>query len=211
MIEFFQPPRRLSCGIVIVNDADELLLCHVTGHDHWDLPKGGAMAGETALQAALRETREECGLDLDAEALLDLGRLPYRARKDLHLFGARLPRLDTATLHCDSRFTEAGSGQRLPEMDGFGWFAFAQVPRLCTRKLAAVLCDRLDLPALLARLRQHAAVSALRTPAEVPAPLGLQRPDGRAGGSPARAASVAVAVGAVARDRRLEVVQRFTG
>ena len=40
MIEFFQPPRRLSCGIVIVNDARELLLCHVTGHDHWDLPKG---------------------------------------------------------------------------------------------------------------------------------------------------------------------------
>jgi len=48
MIEFFQPPRRLSCGVVIVNDAHELLLCHVTGHDHWDLPKGGAMAGETA-------------------------------------------------------------------------------------------------------------------------------------------------------------------
>ena len=53
MIEFFQPPRRLSCGIVIVNDARELLLCHVTGHDHWDLPKGGAMDGETALRAAL--------------------------------------------------------------------------------------------------------------------------------------------------------------
>ena len=95
MIEFFQPPRRLSCGLVIVNDARELLLCHVTGHDHWDLPKGGAMAGETALQAALRETREECGLELDAEMLVDLGRLPYRARKDLHLFGVHLPRLDT--------------------------------------------------------------------------------------------------------------------
>ena len=118
MIEFFQPPRRLSCGIVIVNDARELLLCHVTGHDHWDLPKGGAMDGETALRAALRETREECGLELDAETLVDLGRLPYRARKDLHLFGARLPRLDPRTLHCDSRFTDGDSGQRWPEMDG---------------------------------------------------------------------------------------------
>ena len=107
-------PRRLSCGILILTGQHELLLCHVTGQDHWDLPKGGAIAGETVLQAALRETREECGLDLDAEALVDLGRLPYRARKDLHLFGARLPRLDTRTLSCESRFTDANSGVRLP-------------------------------------------------------------------------------------------------
>ncbi|HSQ72823.1 MAG TPA: NUDIX domain-containing protein [Rubrivivax sp.] len=159
MIEFFQPPRRLSCGIVIVNDAHELLLCHVTGHDHWDLPKGGAMTGETPLQAALRETREECGLDLDPGQLVDLGRLVYRARKDLHLFGARLPRLDTRSLHCDSRFTDGASGQRLPEMDDFGWFRFSQVPQLCTRKLAAVLSERLDLPALVLRLRERAELA----------------------------------------------------
>ena len=160
MIEFFQPPRRLSCGIVIVNDVSELLLCHVTGHDHWDLPKGGAMAGETPLQAALRETREECGLALEPSALLNLGRLPYRARKDLHLFGARMPRLDTRTLFCDSRFTDASSGVRRPEMDGFGWFPFSQVPQRCTRKLTAVLCDRLDLASLLVRLRELEALAA---------------------------------------------------
>jgi len=160
MIEFFQPPRRLSCGIVIVNDAHELLLCHVTGHAHWDLPKGGSKAGETPLQAALRETREECGLALEPAALLDLGRLPYRARKDLHLFGVRAPRLDTRTLHCESRFTDGETGVRLPEMDDFGWFPFAQVPQHCTRKLAAVLCDRLDLASLLARLQALEAVAA---------------------------------------------------
>ena len=113
------------------------------------------MDGETALRAALRETREECGLELDAETLVDLGRLPYRARKDLHLFGARLPRLDPRTLHCDSRFTDGDSGQRWPEMDDFGWFPFAQVPQLCTRKLSAVLCERLDLAALLVQLQQR--------------------------------------------------------
>jgi len=154
MIEFFQPPRQLSCGIVIVNDEHEVLLCHVTGRDHWDLPKGGATAGETPLQAALRETREECGLSLEADALVDLGRLAYRARKDLHLFGTRLPRLDTRTLYCESRFTDSMSGRRLPEMDGFGWFPFARVPQLCTRKLTAVLSGRLDLPALVVRLQE---------------------------------------------------------
>ena len=160
MIEFFQPPRRLSCGIVVVNDAHELLLCHVTGQDHWDLPKGRPESGETPLQTALRETREECGLVLDAAALLDLGRLPYRARKDLHLFGARLPRIDPAELRCTSHFTDAASGLRRPEMDGFGWFGFAHARRHCTRRMAAVLCERIDLPALLARLQLREAIAA---------------------------------------------------
>jgi 8-oxo-dGTP pyrophosphatase MutT (NUDIX family) len=149
-------PRRLSCGVVLLNDAAELLLCHVTGQGHWDLPKGGAHDDEPPLAAALRETREETGLVLHPAALLDLGRLTYRARKDLHLFAALVPRVDPATLWCESRFDDRGSGTRLPEMDGYGWFAFDAVPSLCTRKLAAVLCERLDLRALLAALRTRA-------------------------------------------------------
>lgn len=152
--------RKLSCGVVIVNDAAELLLCHVTGHDHWDLPKGGAKPGEPALSAALRETQEETGLVLDPQALLDLGRLPYRPRKDLHLFGTRLERVDTATLVCESRFADARSGLRLPEMDGFAWVPFERVAAHCTRKLAAVLCERLDLAALLLRLRTQDRLAA---------------------------------------------------
>lgn len=144
--------RKLSCGLVIFNDRAELLLCHVTGQPQWDLPKGGAGPDETPLLAALRETREETGLVLDAVHLLDLGRLAYRPRKDLHLFAARLPRLDPALLHCESRFDDL-RGARLPEMDGFAWVPFAEVPVRCTPKLAAVLCGPLDLPRLLARLQ----------------------------------------------------------
>jgi 8-oxo-dGTP pyrophosphatase MutT (NUDIX family) len=146
-------PRKLSCGVVIVNDAAELLLCHVTGQDHWDLPKGGAHAGESPLAAALRETREETGLALDPAALLDLGRLPFRARKDLHLFATLAADLDPAALVCESHFVCARSGRRLPEMDGYGWFAFERVGALCTPRLASVLRDRLDLGRLLAALR----------------------------------------------------------
>jgi len=146
--------KRISCGVVVVNDDAELLLCHVTGQDHWDLPKGGLDEGETPLQAALRETREETGLALDAAALLDLGRMPYRARKDLHLFATRLARIDPGLLSCESRFSDATTGARLPEMDGFGWFPFAEIPQLCSPKLVAVLTQRLDLPGLLARLHQ---------------------------------------------------------
>ena len=48
--------QRLSCGVLIVNAERELLLCHVTGQHHWDLPKGGMTPGETPLDTALRET-----------------------------------------------------------------------------------------------------------------------------------------------------------
>lgn len=163
--------KRLSCGIVILNDAAELLLCHVTGQDHWDLPKGGAADDEAPLQTALRETQEETGLVLEAADLLELGRVPYRARKDLHLFAARVPRFDTGLLWCESRFDDDASGTRLPEMDGFGWFAFADVPVQCTRKLSAVLRERLDLPDLLQQLRRRdiSVPKFMPAPATVPA------------------------------------------
>ena len=169
---FDATPRRLSCGVVLVNDAAELLLCHVTGQGHWDLPKGGPAPGESPLAAALRETREETGLLLHGAELLELGRLPYRTRKDLHLFAARTQRLDTARLHCASRFDDLASGTRLPEMDGYDWVPFEAVALRCTRKLASVLCGQLDLHELLLRLQQAppATVQALPLPAGVPAP-----------------------------------------
>ena len=32
--------RRLSCGIVVLTETRELLLCHVTGQRHWDSAEG---------------------------------------------------------------------------------------------------------------------------------------------------------------------------
>ena len=150
-MEFFAP-KRLSCGVVIVNDVHELLLCHVTGQNHWDLPKGGIDTGESPLQAALRETREETGLHLQAEALIDLGQFRYTTKKDLHLFATCMPRIELSQLRCESHYLDHYSGRRLPEMDGFGWFAFERVRTLCTAKMASVLSERTDLPDLWERL-----------------------------------------------------------
>jgi len=143
---------RLSCGVLIVNAERELLLCHVTGQRHWDLPKGGMAAGESPLDTALRETAEETGLELDGTALTDLGRFDYRRRKTLHLFATLMPRLDVGTLRCASHFSDLASGQRLPEMDGYAWFAFADAPRHTGARMSAVLSGRIELDRLLARL-----------------------------------------------------------
>jgi 8-oxo-dGTP pyrophosphatase MutT (NUDIX family) len=148
----FFPHKRLSCGVVILNSDRELLLCHVTGQNHWDLPKGGIDVGETPMQAALRETREECGLRLQAEALLDLGRFRYTNKKDLHLFATAHHRVELSALRCESHYLDRFSGRHLPEMDGFGWFAYERAQALCTPKMAAVLGQRLALDEILERL-----------------------------------------------------------
>jgi putative (di)nucleoside polyphosphate hydrolase len=171
-MSFFNP-KRLSCGVVILNPGRELLLCHVTGQNHWDLPKGGIDPGETPLQAALRETREEAGLQLDGQALLDLGRMPYTAKKNLHLFAVCLPRIALHELHCDSHYFDRSAGRELPEMDGFGWFSFERVATLCTPKMAQVLSGRLDLNALFERFTAvvPSAAAALDSAAPLSAAL----------------------------------------
>ena len=143
--------KTLSCGILLLNAQHELLLCHVTGAWHWDIPKGSAEPGEAPLAAALRETREECGLDFSDRPLLDLGRMAYRPIKDLHLFALGVERFDTRACHCDSLFTDH-LGRRRPEMDGFEWTPFDRVHRRCARHMGQVLTQSLSLPSLLARL-----------------------------------------------------------
>ena len=151
----FSCPPRLSCGVLILNPQRELLLCHVTGQNHWDLPKGGIDIGETPLQAALRETVEETGLQLRATDLVELGRFKYTAKKNLHLFATQAPRFALAGLHCDSQYTDCRTGRQSPEMDGYGWFDFARVAALCTPRMAAVLTQRIDLAHVLAQLIEY--------------------------------------------------------
>ncbi len=134
----------------------ELLLCHVTGQRHWDLPKGGIHANESPLQAALRETREETGLALSPADALDLGRQGYTAKKDLHLFAFLSARFEPGLLRCESFFIERVTGRARPEMDGFGWFGLDRLGELCTPNMATVLATQLDLDDVVAALRGRA-------------------------------------------------------
>jgi len=143
--------KSLSSGILVLNPHGELLLCHATGTLVWDIPKGGADAGESTLATALRETAEETGLRFAPEELLDLGHFSYRPSKDLHLYAALRERFDPRQCHCSSHFTDLW-GRRRPEMDAYEWIAFERVQRRCARRMAALMTQTLSLPRVLQQL-----------------------------------------------------------
>lgn len=58
-----------SVNVVAVNGTGEILLIHRTDNDNWALPGGAVDVGESLTQAAIRETREETGMDCEITGL----------------------------------------------------------------------------------------------------------------------------------------------
>jgi 8-oxo-dGTP diphosphatase len=71
-------------GIVIDNETatPRVLLVHRPQYDDWSFPKGKLDAGETVEQAALREVKEETGLECRIIRPLTVLRYGSRTRKD---------------------------------------------------------------------------------------------------------------------------------
>lgn len=60
--------KWLGAAAVILNDEGHVLLVkHSYGRLNWELPGGGAELGESIVETALREVREETGLNVVAE------------------------------------------------------------------------------------------------------------------------------------------------
>ena len=58
-----------SVNVAVTNDAGELLLIRRSDNDNWALPGGAVDIGESLAQAAVRETREESGVDCEVTGL----------------------------------------------------------------------------------------------------------------------------------------------
>ena len=148
--------KQISCGVLVVNARQELFVGHVTDQTWWDIPKGLLDPGETPLGAALREAREEAGLHLAADALLDLGCLPYLPKKDLHLFAARwpYPSLDLSFCHCSTFFHCRKTGAARPEADAYTWLSVDEIPTHCGKYLTKLLFDTVATRNLVVTLNQ---------------------------------------------------------
>jgi len=56
--------QEKSCGCIVINDKNEVLLIHHNA-GHWDFPKGHVEEGETDVQTAIREVKEETNIDVE--------------------------------------------------------------------------------------------------------------------------------------------------
>lgn len=104
---------------VIVTDGKNILLCHVTGQTHWDLPKGKIDPGELNKDAAIRELYEEAGIEVTPDQLSEIGIFFYKKGKILSLWLYKVDVMpDVTKLYCQSTF-DNGKGIMKLEMDGY--------------------------------------------------------------------------------------------
>lgn len=72
------PKKRMGSGALLFDDLGRLLILRTTYRQHWEIPGGIVERDESPRDAALREIREEIGLDLAVSRLRLVG-LEYLA------------------------------------------------------------------------------------------------------------------------------------
>jgi len=61
-----------SVNVVVTNDQSEILMIRRTDNDNWAVPGGAIDLGESVTQAAIRETKEETGIDCEITGLIGI-------------------------------------------------------------------------------------------------------------------------------------------
>lgn len=84
--------KNLAGTIILDESLEHMVIVYGKCADKWSLPKGHIEENESYMQAALRETREETGLDLQ----LEVNVLPYITSKRTVLYLVILPMSLTA-------------------------------------------------------------------------------------------------------------------
>ncbi len=69
---------RLSCFVFIINDNGEILIQQRLATakkcpNMWEVASGGVNSGETSLEGAIREVKEELGIDIEKKDLMFIG------------------------------------------------------------------------------------------------------------------------------------------
>lgn len=112
-----------TCGIFLICN-DKLLIGHVTNTSNWSIPKGLIDEGETHIEAALRELKEETNIDAEHIKLIDTEAVvvPYKhKKKTLYAFVATTDVEHDAV--CHSMVIQEGKDP-FPEIDMFEWVSF---------------------------------------------------------------------------------------
>ncbi len=112
-------PRTLGARAIVLDPAGRVVLVRHTYVARWHLPGGGVAKGERVEAAAVREVREETGLDATVEALVGVFHNEAEYKDDhVVLFTARCAAPDAL---------RGSEGMEIAET---GWFALDALPDL---------------------------------------------------------------------------------
>jgi predicted NUDIX family NTP pyrophosphohydrolase len=127
---------KQSAGLLVFrikNIVPEILIVHPGGPfwakkdvESWSIPKGEFETGETPLDAALREFREEIGEEITGD-FIPLTPVKMSSGKIIHAFAIEHDfdisnaKSNTFTLEWPPK---SGKYQEFPEIDKFAWFDF---------------------------------------------------------------------------------------
>lgn len=112
---------KLTCGVIFEKEG-KILVGHVTGQEHWDIPKGKQETNELPIEAAVREVQEETGMIISKHDLYALGSHPYRRGKQICLFMYK-GKEEIKAKHC----REAIKDFKKKELDDFKYVDFAEL------------------------------------------------------------------------------------
>jgi 8-oxo-dGTP pyrophosphatase MutT (NUDIX family) len=132
--------KQLSVG-TIITDNKNILLGHTTWGKGFDIPKGRQEKGETYIQTAMRELKEEFGIVETEFRFQELGMFEYLKNKDLFLFkleyGDLYKDISLSTLQCSSYFDK--DGKQFPEINGYKIVSIKDVGNYCYKGMIKVL------------------------------------------------------------------------
>ncbi len=119
---------RAGAFAVILDEQDRVLLCHRRDIDAWNLPGGRVEDGETPWGAAVREIREEVGIDAEVVRLTGLYWKPGS---------------DELVFNFECRVA-GGSPTTSDEADAVGYFALGALPPNTVPKQVERIADALS-------------------------------------------------------------------
>jgi len=125
-----------AAGIIFLAPDGDVLVLHRSKKEenfpgHWALPGGGADEGETPEQAAIREAREEMGIDADPAGLRDIEKVVTPKGKAFHTF----------VLPVGEKFVPKLND----EHSGYAWASLDMLPRPLHPAVDAMMKTRLGI------------------------------------------------------------------